>query len=144
MKKQDSTRGLKTIKEFPMYSIDVYGNVFSRYRNIFLTPGLSSNGYLSVCLTKNKKQKTHEIHTLVYDTWFDVSRRERKGLVVDHINFNKIDNRLENLQLITQKDNVNRSIVEKKRKKIERQAGIVKFIDRFLLDHSVKLDDLFF
>jgi hypothetical protein len=136
MKNQEnlSTRGLKTIKNYPMYQIDIYGNVFSKYRNIFLTPGLSSNGYLSVCLTKNKKQKTFEIHTLVYDTWHDVSRLERKGLVVDHINFNKLDNRLENLQLITQKDNVNRSLDFRRKNKLELEKHINEFYENLLED----------
>ena len=55
----------KTIEEYPMYSIDENGNVFSRYSNKILKPILVSNGYYSVQLFNERGAKCKTIHRLV-------------------------------------------------------------------------------
>ena len=57
---------------------------------------LSSNGY--VFLTAWNRP-TQYLHKLILSTDFD-------GFVVDHINGNKLDNRKQNLQLITPRQNI--------------------------------------
>ncbi len=61
--------------------------------------------YLSVCLTKNYKQKTIKIHNLVAKTFLNHYYDINKKIVIDHINSIKTDNRLENLQLISHREN---------------------------------------
>ena len=61
------------------------------------------NGYLKVSLCKNGKSKSQLIHILVADAF--LNNNNHNGKVVDHINNNRKDNRLLNLQVITQREN---------------------------------------
>ena len=61
-------------------------------------------GYLSCCVkSKNcDKQKTIQCHRFIWECWCGVIP---KGKVIDHCNDDKEDNRLCNLQLMTQQEN---------------------------------------
>lgn len=61
-------------------------------------------GYHLVALCFNKKRKDTYIHQLVAIAFLN-HKRDGHKLVVDHINDIKSDNRLENLQIITQREN---------------------------------------
>jgi hypothetical protein len=61
------------------------------------------NGYLKVALCKNGIAKTQIVHILVANAFLD--NNKNNGKVVDHINNIKSDNRLENLQIISQREN---------------------------------------
>lgn len=60
-------------------------------------------GYLFVNLCKQSKRKIFRIHTLVAITFLNFNTKDK--LVVDHINNIRSDNRLENLQIITNREN---------------------------------------
>jgi hypothetical protein len=70
-----------------------------------LKTGLSSKRYLSVSLWKNGKPRTKLIHVLIAEAFLNHKPCGMK-LVVDHINAIKTDNRLDNLQLITNRENL--------------------------------------
>jgi hypothetical protein len=61
------------------------------------------HNYTTVCLTKDKISKKMPLHRVVYETF--VSTIE-KGMVINHINGLKNDNRLVNLEAITQSCNI--------------------------------------
>ncbi len=65
-----------------------------------------SSGYVSISLMNKGKIKTIKVHRLVASAFID-SKYRLKELVVNHINFKKDDNRLENLEVITQRENTN-------------------------------------
>lgn len=65
---------------------------------------ISRNGYYRVILWKESIGKWHQMHRLVWEA-FNGSIPE--GLQVNHINEIKSDNRLENLNLMTPKENTN-------------------------------------
>lgn len=77
-----------------------------------LSPGSDSYGYKTVSLHRNRKCKTNRIHSLVYKSF--VNQNIKKGLVIDHINNNHLDNRVENLQLITHRQNISKSNINNK------------------------------
>lgn len=61
------------------------------------------HNYTTVCLTKNKISKGIGLHRVVYETF--VAKVE-KGMVINHINGLKNDNRIVNLEAITQSGNI--------------------------------------
>lgn len=99
----------KQIEGYENYQVSNLGRV-KRLGNNFKTKekilkgGVSSNGYLSVNLVEGGKQKTYNIHQLVAMAFLNHVPCGYKK-VVDHINNIKTDNRLINLQLITNREN---------------------------------------
>lgn len=90
-----------------LYLVSNLGNVKSckREKTKVLSPASDGRGYLCVCLSNYKNPKTLKIHQLVAIAFLGHKRNGHK-LVVDHINGVRHDNRLENLQIITHKENI--------------------------------------
>jgi len=60
--------------------------------------------YLCVCLRKDNKNHHSRVHQLVAAAFLNHKAQGHK-IVIDHINNNKFNNRVENLQIITQREN---------------------------------------
>jgi len=88
------------------YMVSNYGRVFSHFLgNLLSFRTLSSDGYYTVSLNDaDAKQKQWTIHKLVVLTFVGTVE---KGKVIDHINRNKLDNRLSNLRIVTIRENNN-------------------------------------
>lgn len=83
---------------------------FRKSKGRILKLGNNTNtGYLSVGFSVNGHQKTRDVHRLVAETFLP---KENGKDYVDHINFNKHDNRVKNLRWVTQLENVSHSINE--------------------------------
>ena len=72
---------------------------------------LSKSGYLIVRLNKNKIGKTYSIHQLIAINFLN---HIQCGflLVIDHIDNNKLNNALDNLQIITNRQNTSKRITK--------------------------------
>ena len=81
-----------------LYAVTSCGRVWSHQSKIFLTPREDKDGYLRVGLTKNGKQYTRFIHRLVAETYLP---NPSNLPLINHINENKQDNRLSNLEWCT-------------------------------------------
>jgi hypothetical protein len=64
-------------------------------------------GYLCLGLNKNKKRNTFKVHKLIAMTFLNHIPNGHKT-VIDHINNNRKDNRVCNLQLITNRENASK------------------------------------
>lgn len=93
------------------YFISKTGEVISCvYENIkLLKPTNTHDGYLTVRMVKDGKPRGFFIHRLVIMTYVLKSCDWPKGMVTDHINGIKNDNRLENLELVTYQENTRRA-----------------------------------
>ena len=67
----------------------------------FLRQTLQKNGYLYVGLTLKGITSIRTVHSIMADSFFGIN----PNLVTDHINNIKTDNRIENLQRITAREN---------------------------------------
>lgn len=111
------------MKEIPgfegLYSCDSEGNIYSNAREIIksncscgkkyiwkhpskkLSPAVRNDGYLQVNLRKNGKGSPNLVHRLIAKTFLNCIKEE-----VNHIDGNKKNNKLENLELNTRSQNI--------------------------------------
>jgi len=93
---------MKDIKGYEkLYAVDESGNVWSLRKNKVLKPRLRQKGYCAICLCKQGKVKDYLIHRLVADAYIGISAE----LEVNHINGNRSDNRLSNLECVSRSVN---------------------------------------
>lgn len=104
----------KTIEGYEgKYLISDKGNVKSlydkngSYREHILTSRSAKNGYLYVNLYKNSKSKTKKIHRLVAETFISNSN---KLPCINHIDGNKHNNCVNNLEWCTYSENTKKAI----------------------------------
>lgn len=76
-------------------------------RERLLNGCLLNTGYLQVKLSKQRISSAFLAHQIVAMAFLDHYPKSRK-IVVNHINFNRVDNRLSNLEITTQRKNANR------------------------------------
>ena len=67
----------------------------------------NGNGYAYVSLRKNGKRKHFYVHRLVAEVF--LGKPGNNGSVVDHLDHNRRNNAVGNLEWVTQKENINRS-----------------------------------
>jgi len=77
------------------------------------------DGYLHVSLFKGVEKRTLRVHQLIAITFLGHVPDGTHKIVVDHIDSNKLNNRVDNLQLITQRQNTS-----KKRSGTSRFIGV--------------------
>lgn len=92
-----------TVKDNENYMVNEIGDVFSKRRNMILTPKRNHDGYLRIHLWSNNKAVFVSIHRLVAKAF--IPNPENKPFV-NHKDGNKQNNRVENLEWCTQSENI--------------------------------------
>jgi hypothetical protein len=117
------TEQWKPIKNYEgIYEISNFGRVKSLERKIWngfgfmsvkermLKQALNKSNYYYIGLSKHNKRSCRSVHTIVWDHFGDKSRNGSK-LQVDHVDENPHNNRIDNLQLLTNRENVTKGIL---------------------------------
>mgnify|MGYP000291181847 CR=1 FL=1 len=102
------------------YEISNYGNIRSLDRIVVNSKGVyfklkgkllsscvCSQGYKAVVLHKNSKSKSFRVHQLMAINFLNHNTDSRK-IVVDHINNTRTDNNINNLRVITCRENTSK------------------------------------
>lgn len=86
------------------YSVTDDGRVFSHFFNKkkLMTPCINSCGYYLIGLHKNKKRTSHNVHRLVAITFL---QKDENGKEINHIDGNKLNNHVSNLEWVTSSEN---------------------------------------
>ena len=101
---------MKPIKGWEgLYEITEDGKVFSIKRNIFLKPRESMDGYMRVCLCKDKLRREYRIARLVAETFIENMENKPE---VNHKDYNRKNNSVDNLEWVTGKENSHYSFKE--------------------------------
>ena len=93
---------------FSNYAANKDGDIYSLKRKKIINKNKDSNGYLffNICSKKLEKPKNYLQHRFVYEVFRGPIPH---GFEVDHIFPVKTDNRIKNLQLLTHKQNIEKS-----------------------------------
>jgi hypothetical protein len=108
MQKIDDLEGYETLLNNKNYMVNpTEGIVINEKRAKPI--GKAINGYTRVRIAET----TYQLHRLI---WEHVNGEIPEGKVIDHIDFDRSNNKIENLQCITQKENVQRSVQNRSNK----------------------------
>lgn len=94
----------KPIPDYPAYYASIDGDIWSTISGKYLKPAKDKKGYLR-CVLNGRTRKVHRLVLSAFDPVSDIS-----NLNVNHINLNKADNRLSNLEWVTPRENTHHAI----------------------------------
>lgn len=93
----------RQIKECPDYDVSEDGKIKNRKTGRIMKTQVNERGYEHVCLRVNKRQVDKKVHRLVADSFYD---GDHSGLDVNHIDGNKLNNHISNLEFCTRQTNI--------------------------------------
>jgi hypothetical protein len=111
------------VENFPNYAVSTFGNVINIKTGRLLRKQIK-NSYYSVVLSSNKIQKPFLVHRLVAITFI-----QNSNLTVNHIDKNKLNNNIENLEFATQKKQIEHNYLTEPNKRSTNKALSVLRID---------------
>lgn len=89
-------------KELPNYEVSSNGRVRNSKTGRVMKTSVSTRGYVQVCLHDNCTPYMRSVHRLVADAFYD---GDHQGLEVNHIDGDKQNNFIGNLEWCTRKEN---------------------------------------
>jgi len=117
----------KTITDYPKYKVSNMGNVLGAHGKALKPYDRKNNGYLSAWIAG----RNFTIHSLVMREFVGI---RPAGMVINHINGIKWDNRLENLEYCTQSHNIKEDFIHKRRSLIGEKNTQSKIKESDVLD----------
>lgn len=87
-----------------LYKLDSHGNIYSVKRSKLLRPGCNKQGYNTVVLCKEGKEKSFKVHRLVAITFIP---NPNNYPCINHKDENKTNNEVSNLEWCTYQYNIN-------------------------------------
>ena len=93
-----------------LYQVSNLGRVRNVKRDRQIKPCINDMGYYRVVLTKDKKPKDFKVHRLVAIHFID---NPLNNPVINHINGDKGDNTMNNLEWVTHRENICHGFIDK-------------------------------
>ena len=103
-----------------LYKISNYGEVWSERRQRLLKKNKNNRGYYVVGLNKNNNQKQFTVHRLIAINFID---NPSEKPCVNHIDENKTNNHVSNLEWCTHKENSNHGTAIKRREETMKHSS---------------------
>lgn len=88
--------------------------IIKKRKNPLIMKFSKRSGYYNVNLRNNKDRKSFQVHRLVAETFI---KKEKNKNIVNHKDFNKLNNNVNNLEWVNQKENIHWSIENMKHAK---------------------------
>lgn len=85
------------------YKISNKGRIWNTKTNRILKGKITANGYIEWCLSVNGVKKSFLAHRLIYKVFYE--KEIPQNMVINHIDGNKTNNNLKNLECITSSEN---------------------------------------
>ena len=126
----------KTIESSPNYQVSNLGSVKNTKTGKTLKVVTNNSGYNLVCLSNKNKKQTGYIHRLIAEAFIDTNLDTRIS-VVNHIDGNKTNNTIKNLEWATHADNVyhGRARLKVKAKEV---TDLLELLEQMDLDQIAK------
>lgn len=112
----------KTVDDFPNYEVSNLGNVRNKKTGKYRNPTIDTQGYKSIALTNDSYLKTVRVHVLVARMFIGP---RPNGYDINHVDGNKLNNAVSNLEYCTRSDNV-RHAYENRLNKLTTSIRIVE------------------
>lgn len=107
------------------YYVTDDGRIWSERANKFLSPQLDKNGYEKVqMMSTDGKRHRYSVHRLVMENWQPIKHMEYYQ--VNHIDGNKKNNNINNLEWVTCEENIQHAIKNNLRAKINGAAKLTQ------------------
>lgn len=106
----------KTFRD-TIYMVSNLGRVKNAKTDKVLKGKITDAGYREYSLTFNNKKQSLRGHKLVWEVWVGTEQK-----IINHINGNKLDNRLINLENVTNQENTIKAIYETQTLKFKKTA----------------------
>lgn len=116
--------------------VETKGGALRSNKERIMKQTLNRYGYMRLSLMNKANKKIHYVHVIVFESFVS----KRNGKQVNHMDSNKLNNNLENLELVTSRENTNHYYLSKSNKPI----GVHEKRGRYysLIEISGKLKNL--
>lgn len=115
------------------YAITEYGDVYSYYKQDYMKTKIDKDGYKTICLvTSDGRRSSFGIHRLLMVTFKPC--KNMNELVVNHIDGNKQNNSLDNLEWVTSSENVHLAYVDGLANTKGENHGRAKFTEKEVIE----------
>lgn len=128
----------------PEYLISKCGKIYSTKKNK-LVKTFSYDNYCRVSVSLNGKQKTFYLHRLIAQHFIENPQNKKE---VNHIDGNKCNNAIDNLEWVSHKENIHHAIntglikYNKKMSIEEKRIRQSENLKRFILNHPGRLQEI--
>ena len=125
----------KPIKSYPNYEVSSVGAIRNTKTGKILKVATNNCGYQLVCLSNKNKKQTGYIHRLVAETFIDTNLDTRTS-VVNHIDGDRNNNTIDNLEWATYSENAyhGRAQVKVKAKEITKLLKLFENMELHQID----------